>query len=219
MSPRVLFLDHVGVLGGAELSLLDIARDHADRCTVALMADGPFRGRLEDAGVRTYVLAADAVTRGLRRETVVPRPAAIAGLLGVAGRVARLARGHDVLYANSQKAFVVAAAAGALARRPVVWHLRDILSGEHFSRTNVRAVVTLANAAAARVVANSEATADAFRERGGRGAKVRVVHNGIASAPFDAVPEARVAALRAELGVSLRRFERGLRRWTLTTGR
>ncbi|GJG86382.1 glycosyl transferase [Gemmatimonadetes bacterium T265] len=201
MTARVLFLDHVGVLGGAELSLLDIARHHAGSSTVALMADGPFGERLRAAGVRTVLLTASAATRGLRRESAVPSPAALAGLLGVARAVARLARAHDVIYANSQKAFVVATAAGAAARRPVIWHLRDILSGEHFSRTNVRAVVALANGRAARVVANSCATADAFVGRGGRAGKVRVVYNGIDAAAFAAVRDADAAAARAALGL------------------
>ena len=106
-----------------------------------------------------------------------------------------------MIYANSQKAFVVSAAAGVLARRPVVWHLRDILAPPHFSAGNVRAAVTLANLRAARVITNSRATADAFSAAGGKASLLRVVHNGIDPAPFDAVTEKDAAATRAGLGI------------------
>ena len=117
------------------------------------------------------------------------------------GTVARHAKAHRLIYANSQKAFVVSAAAGLLARRPVVWHLRDILAPPHFSGTNVRAAVTLANLRAARVIANSRATAAAFTAAGGHESLVRIVHNGIDPAPFDAVTPAAVATTRAALGI------------------
>src|SRR4029077_8343441 len=115
--------------------------------------------------------------------------------------VARRAKVHRLIYANSQKSFVVAAAAGLLARRPVVWHLRDILALPHFSATNVRAAVALANLRAARVIANSRATAAAFTGAGGQESLVRVVHNGIDPTPFNAVTPAIAAATRAALGV------------------
>ncbi|MBI2407055.1 MAG: glycosyltransferase [Gemmatimonadetes bacterium] len=56
----------------------------------------------------------------------------------------------------------------------------------------------LANWGAARVIANSQATADAFVRAGGRARIVRVVHNGIAAEPFDAVRDADAQALRAQ---------------------
>ena len=111
------------------------------------------------------------------------------------------ARAFDVIYANSQKAFVVSAIAGWFSGRPVVWHLRDILAPPHFSGTNVRAVVWLANRLAARVIANSRATAAAFVSAGGHASLARVVHNGIDPAPFDAVSEDSARAVRTELGV------------------
>ena len=49
--PSVLFLDHAGVLGGAELSLLDLATAFSPRAEVLLLADGPFRSALAARGV------------------------------------------------------------------------------------------------------------------------------------------------------------------------
>ncbi|HEY2851063.1 MAG TPA: glycosyltransferase [Gemmatimonadaceae bacterium] len=196
----VLFVDHAGVLGGAELSLLDIAAAFGAESEVMLLTDGPFRASLEGRGVRVHVEELRAL-KGVRKATRIPGPAALADALRLSRHVSRHAAPHRVIYANSQKAFVVSAAAGLLAHRPVVWHLRDILGPPHFSATNARAATTLANLRAARVIANSRATAAAFVAAGGRESLVRVVHNGIDPTPFDAVTAAEAAAARAALGV------------------
>ena len=198
--PTALFIDHAGVLGGAELSLLDIVAAFGARGEVLLLADGPFRHLLEARGVAVRVEPLGALAR-VKKETRLPHPASALDAIRIARRIAKQAGGRDLLYANSQKAFVVAAAAGLLAGTPVVWHLRDILAPPHFSTTNVRAASTLANLRAARVIANSQATANAFVAAGGRAALVRVVHNGVDAAPFDAAGPDEAAAVRRELGI------------------
>ncbi len=202
MTPRILFLDHVGVLGGGELSLLDIARHFAAGSRVLLFEDGPFRDRLEAAGVVVEVVTAPAsVSRVRRAGGTMQALRGLPGVLKLARAVARRARSYDLLYANSQKAFIVAALAGRWTRRPVVWHLRDLLDAAHFGNTQRRVVVGLANRWAACVLANSEATATAFVEAGGRAEIARVVHNGIAPEDFVEVDRAGVEALRDSLGL------------------
>ena len=197
---RVLFLDHAGVLGGAELYLLDLAPSF-EGSRVLLFSDGPFRERLAQAGVDVELVETSGAVTGVSREDRGGGGVrAVPGLLRLVGQVARRARRFDVIFANSQKAFVVGALAGAAARRPVVWCLHDILTAEHFSPLNRALVVALANRLSAQVIANSQATADAFRAGGGR-APVRVVHNGLDPAPFRAVTPAEVASLRAALGL------------------
>jgi glycosyltransferase involved in cell wall biosynthesis len=196
----VLFVDHAGVLGGAELSLLDLAESFGARAEVLLLADGPFRSALAARGVRVAVEPLGALGQ-VRKDSGLPSLGALMDAAGIAKKVARRARHHDVLYANSQKAFVVAAAAGLLARRPVIWHLRDILAEPHFSRANITAAAQLANLRAARVIANSQATADAFMAAGGNRELVRVVHNGIDVAPFDAVRDDTGLETRHALGI------------------
>ncbi len=197
--PRVLFLNHAGVTGGAELVLLDIARAHAATGTVALLEEGPFRARLEQAGVDVRVIEG-AGLHSVRRGSAAPSVGAVASVVRTARTIATLARAYDVIYANTQKAFVVACVAGTLARRPVIWHLHDIFGTEHFSRANTRLGIGLGNRIAARVIAVSQATADAFVAHGGRADKVHVVHNGIDPAPFRSLDAAGVAAGREALG-------------------
>ena len=198
MTARVLFLAHSGVLAGGERSLLDLAAGWPGEREVMVLAEGDFPRALEARGVEVTIAPLGALGT-VKRGSGTPGLGAVADVARLATTVAKRARAAEVIHANSQKSFVVAAAAGLLARRPVVWHLRDILTTAHFSPSNIRAAVMLANARAAAVVANSEATSKAFREAGGRAELVRVVHNGIAVAPFDAVTDARRSEIREAL--------------------
>lgn len=201
-APRILFVDHTAALGGAELSLLDIAVAFRDRCAVALFEDGPFAAALVTEGVALLTVSTAASLSSVKKGSRLPNPAAMIGTAGAALELARSARRFDLLYANSLKSFVVSIAAGIIARRPVVWHLRDILDRGHFSRANIRILVMLANARAARVVANSHATAKAFVDAGGRRDLVRVVHNGIDAGRFDRLPPDVRETTRQSLGIA-----------------
>jgi glycosyltransferase involved in cell wall biosynthesis len=89
-----------------------------------------------------------------------------------------------------------------LCRRPLLWHLRDILTRDHFSSANIRLDVTLANLFATRVVSISRAARDAFTAAGGAPDRIHVVHNGIDARPFLNVRERDVAAVRDGLGLA-----------------
>lgn len=201
MRSRVLFIDHVGALGGAELSLVDVARAYRDTSTFLLLADGPLRERLAREGVRVELIDGGEALHAVRRETGWPGLGAASRVFSLAWRIVGLARQHDFLHANSQKAFVIACLAGTLARRPVIWDLNDLLIPAHFSRFNIFVDVVLANYIAERVIANSQASADALVAQGVRRDKVRVVYSGIACDPFDAVTDADIIAARRELGL------------------
>jgi glycosyltransferase involved in cell wall biosynthesis len=208
MKPRVLFLDHKGSLGGSELSLLDIARDNLETSQVVLLTDGPFRERLEEAGVEVEVLPIPKTVSGISRQGGLGRDLlAIPHVLGLARRVAKLSRKYDLLYANSQKALFIGALAGMMARRPVIWHQRGLLTDpartthNYFSGAHRRLAALVSNHLVERVIANSRATAQALVEAGVRADRVRVVHNGIDPSPFEAVTAAEVEDLRGELGL------------------
>jgi glycosyltransferase involved in cell wall biosynthesis len=201
-SASVLFVDHTGVMGGAQHSLLDIAEAHRANGAIALLEDGPYAAALAARGVRVIQLAGGGALRGVKKSSRVPGFGALVATVRLAVRLARVAKPFGLLYANSPKSFLVAVIAGALARKPVIWHLRDILDDGHFSGTNVRVLVTAANWGARRVVANSHATGDAFVQAGGRRSLVSVVHNGIDPAPYDELAADTRATVRAELGIA-----------------
>jgi glycosyltransferase involved in cell wall biosynthesis len=174
---KIIFLDQSGNLGGAELCLLDIAKPLRDRSVVGLFADGPFRQALEQQQIPVQILTNQAID--VRKDSsLIKSLASFGSLVPLIKRVAKLARNYDLIYANTQKALVVGAIASWLSHRKLVYHLHDILSVDHFSLTNRRVAVTLANRFASLVIANSIATKAAFIEAGGRQDITSVVYNG-----------------------------------------
>jgi glycosyltransferase involved in cell wall biosynthesis len=202
-SPRILFVDHAGVLGGAELYLLDVVRYYGDAATVILFEDGPFRTRLEAAGVQVQVLSVPPPFLSVeKRSGVSDILSAVPGFLPLVTRVSRRAQDHDLVFANSQKALMVAGPAAWWGNTPFVWNLHDMLTAGHFSTLNQRLAVAVGNAFADRIIVNSEATLDAFAESGGDASRCRVVYNGIDPTRFASPPADRVRELRHDLGLS-----------------
>ena len=198
---KILFIDHTAVMGGAELSLLDLATAYAATSKVLLYEDGTLRKRLQEQGVTVEVDKASTTMLNLKASGGLNSLASIPELWRVAGRVSRAASNSDVIVANSQKSFITAAIATLRNSPPVIWHLRDILTAKHFSRVNRRVAVFLANRFASRVIVNSQATANAFVEAGGRESLCRVVYNGFQSEKFDIVTTDETAQIRSQLGI------------------
>ncbi len=198
--PRPLFVDQTAELGGAELSLRDIARHYAATGKVVLFTTGPLVDAMAAVGVHAVHLNAPAAVLELRREAGLGASlAAVWGLGRLVLRLARLGTGYDLFYANTQKAFVASALAGLVARRPVIWHLRDILSPEHFSRSILKLVRHLVRLPHVHVIANSHATARALLALGGKGERLVTIHNGIDPRPWAPIDLATLARLRGEL--------------------
>jgi glycosyltransferase involved in cell wall biosynthesis len=197
VSPRVLFVSHTGTMSGAELVLCDVVQ--AWPGSVAFLFErGPLAEALQGAGLTIRLAAPGADLSGLRRDVSPLRALPVLGRLArLALDLGRAARGSDVVYANSQKAFLLAALPARLVGRPLIWHLHDILDGTHFGRAQRIVQARLANACAARVIVPSQAAAEAFVRAGGRRDRVTVVPNGL-----DLTLDPRPATeLRAELGL------------------
>lgn len=196
--PRTLFVEHTGKMGGAEFVLLDLVSDWTETSAVWLLQDGPFRDKLREAGVETLGPPRGVDLENIKRDKSLFHAAPHLGRLAASSlRLAAASREFDLLYANSQKAFILSAVASVLARRTLVWHLHDILTEEHFGRAQIRLVVRLANSLAALVLVPSTQARDAFLAAGGHDSLVHVVPNGV-----DLPPETRERkVLRADLGV------------------
>jgi glycosyltransferase involved in cell wall biosynthesis len=196
---KILFLDQSGKLGGAELSLTDVAKSHRENCLVGLFADGPFRQLLEQHHIPVQVLATQQI-KVTKDSSFINSLSSISSIAPLIAKVAKLAQNYDLIYANTQKALVVGALASIFSRRPLVYHLRDILSPDHFSRTNRYIAVTLANRFASLVITNSKATQTAFIEAGGRAELTEVVYNGFEPAYYN-IQEANSHQVRQQLGL------------------
>jgi glycosyltransferase involved in cell wall biosynthesis len=180
---RVLFVDHTGQIGGAELILLDLVQGRK-RSSAFLFEQGPLGHALAATGLKLIISRWGQGLSQFRRDSSFLAAVPLAGrLAALVLEIARAARAHDIVYANSQKAFVLAAIAGALVRRPLIWHLHDIISPEHFGAPQRRLQIVLANARATKVIVPSQAAAAAFIEAGGRRELVEIVPNGLALPP------------------------------------
>jgi glycosyltransferase involved in cell wall biosynthesis len=180
--------------------MLEIAKALSPASRVVLFEDGPFRHRLEAASVPATVLPAPGQLNRVRRDgSVLAAVWSIPSIVQQAVRLSQIAREYDTLLANSQKSMLVAALAGRLARRPVIWYCRDLMSADHFGALQRTVAGWAARWLIDRVIANSHATKDALAAIGGRPDQITVVHNGIDAAPFDAVTSQDIDAVRAEL--------------------
>ena len=198
---KILFVDHTAVMGGAELSLLDLATAYAKTSQVLLFEDGPLRKRLEEVGVRVNIARASKLMLDLRASGGLSSLFIIPEMWRMASKVARAAIDYDLIVANSQKAFIASALASLRGSPPVYWHLRDILTAEHFSRLNRMGAVFLANRLASKVLVNSEATGKAFVAAGGKKQLYKVVYNGFDSQKFDDVTQTDSQQIRGRLGI------------------
>ena len=194
---KILFLDQSGKPGGAELCLIDIAKPYRQSCLIGLFADGSFKTLLEENQIPVKVLTHKLIQ--VRKESSFTQGlSSLTQLLPLIATVVKTARKYDLIYANTQKALVVGALASLFSNRPLVYHLHDILSLDHFSKTNRRIAVQTANKFASLVIANSQASQAAFITAGGRPNIVKVVYNGFDPTKYE-VKESQVNDIRQKL--------------------
>ncbi len=196
---KILFLDQSGNLGGAELNLLDLGKFYRDSCLVGLFADGSFREALEENQIPVRILSSQQLKIS-KNSNFWQSITKIGQIIPLIKEVMQLSHDYDLIYANTQKAMVVGAIVSLLTRKPLVFHLHDILSPEHFSQVNRQLAVSLANRFASLVIANSYATKEAFMEAGGRKNLVEVVYNGFDLEQYQNL-EDRARELRQELNL------------------
>jgi len=127
---RILFVNHVSRISGAERSLLDILR-HIDRSRfepiVALPPGGELTEALRQCGVRCLPLP-------LRRICKTTNPWRLAvsllNVVKVTVQLTRLIRRERIalVHANSNTAQIYAGPAARLSGVPCIWHTRDLVT-------------------------------------------------------------------------------------------
>jgi glycosyltransferase involved in cell wall biosynthesis len=191
---KVLIVNHTGVMGGAEHSLLAlVAGLPGDVEPVLASPIGPLHGRARALGVRTFAIPG---TSGSFRLHPIATPRALVEIARSGGAVRLIARRikADLVHANSVRAGLFAAVSARTGGPPVVTHVRDILPP---GRAAV-AVRRTVSGGAQRTICISARVKDAFAP-GDRDAVV--VHNGVALDVFDPAAHDRTAT-RAALGLA-----------------
>ncbi len=178
MADPILFLDHAPALGGAEQSLLLLLK-HLHRSPwqphLACIG-GPLADRAAALGVPVHTVPMPRLRRSLR--------APFNWTKGV-WAIFRLARriGARAIVANTVRSAFYAAPAARLSGTPFIWYMRDFWLSEERPRHPWadRQGKRLLCAAAARVIANSRATAIHLPCSG----KVTIVYNGLEVERYD----------------------------------
>jgi glycosyltransferase involved in cell wall biosynthesis len=189
---RVVVVDHVARMSGAEIATLRLVQALGDRVeTHAVLGEnGSLVDALQQAGARVTVLPLPDEIRDLRRaDTAGPgRRSALGATSNYAWHLARLLRRErpDLVHTVSLKAALYGGLAGRLALRPVVWHVHDLVDETHLPAPTVRTVRRAARRLPRLVMANSGATLAALpgAPRG------RVVPNPVPEPRFYAAPAA-----------------------------
>lgn len=158
----ILFIDHATALGGAERSLLLLIETLDRSLFLPHLATPP--GALADAA-----RAAGAVVHEVPLERLRGRVAAPWCLVRGAWRLAGAARRNQIalVYSNTVRASAYGGAVARWARRPHVWHVRDILR----PGPSLRGLCALADAL---ICVSAAAAAQLPCPR-----KVRVIPNGV----------------------------------------
>src|SRR5262245_15693457 len=179
-TPILVVSNHGAVVGGGELSLLDLLRG-LDRCrwapALVVPDDGAVAARGRNLGLPIHVVPLPTLRR--------PGYALASGVRTL-GRLLRTT-GAALIHANGSRAMMYGGLAGRTTGRPAIWHVRIAQSDGVVDR----ALYALATG----VIATSDAVARRFCGA----AKVRLVPNGIDLTRF--TPRAPSPALRAALGV------------------
>lgn len=185
--PRILYIDHCALMSGGEIALLNLVKT-LDRTRfepiVLLCSDGPLVAELNKTGVETHVVLLDASVANTRKDAVgvgsLGKLSAVVKSVSYVQTLARFMTEHDVdlVHTNSLKADILGGAAARLARRPLVWHVRDRIADDYLPSTVATAFRWMCRVVPTAVMANSHATMRTLHGDADREGYV-VVHDGL----------------------------------------
>ncbi len=193
-SRTVLFMDHTAAMSGGEIALFQLIESmdvRAYRPVVLLFSDGPLGGRLSDLGIETHIIPLGSKIADKRKDALggagIARSMLSAETFGyIRGLRQFLAQlDPDIVHTNSLKADLIGGLAARLARKPLVWHIRDRIAEDYLPRAATRLMRRLCRLVPDRIIANSQATLDTLElpprmTRPGPGRRGFVVHDGMA---------------------------------------
>ncbi len=198
---RIAFVDHAVDIGGAEKSLTELAArlDQADFTPVLLHSQNAkwVTDEVWADASRLVVFRPTHLLEKKRQDLGSGMVRNVVDMLASCGPVFSVWRalvkvGADLVHTNSLKCHLVGGLAAKLSRRPLVWHMRDILAEDEGLGLLRRAAVTLRP----HIIAISSAVAEQFSNL-----PVQVTHipNGVPLELF--TPGEPDLQLRAELGL------------------
>jgi glycosyltransferase involved in cell wall biosynthesis len=185
--PRLLFLDHTAALGGGEIALLRLLQTIDRRryeLIVVLFSDGPLAAKLRESGLECHVLPLSTDVIQTRKDGLgigsLLRIGAVFSAAAFLIRLTLLIRRLNVrlVHTNSLKSDLLGGIAARLARRPVIWHVRDRISSDYLPPSVASTFRKLCRIIPTRVLTNSHATMRTLGDD--LPPRFKVVHDGTA---------------------------------------
>ncbi|WP_346911897.1 glycosyltransferase family 4 protein [uncultured Roseibium sp.] len=174
----VLFVNHTGQKGGAELFLVDLINHAPTNWAACFLSPGPAVDSISKDH-ECFVLPAESDLLSIKRESsFLLQFLALFSLIKLSWNLSRVCSKYDVICANSQKSLFVAGLASFFSRKPLVWILHDIITDPAFSRLNRKAIIAFTYLFCSKVLANSQASKEAFIASGGQEKKAGIIYNG-----------------------------------------
>lgn len=198
---RISFLNASGDIGGAERALL-LLIENLDRTrftpSVVCFGRGRFVDALQELGLPATVIPLGAAEK-LSRTEMGGLGAKCAGFADLAGALARLTAhlrvaAPDVIHTNNIKTHLIGGVAGRILRRPVIWHMRDLVAEGRQRVLFQRAAKLLPQ----RILAVSQTVQEQFHGAGADD-RVHTVHDAVDPARY--LPARSAAEVRASLNV------------------
>ena len=163
---RVLLFDHTAVLGGGEIALADMVQrfDRTRVDPVVLLGSHGLLESLLEGRVPVHVLPIEGSVVHARKEALgiasLLNPAPFVAALGYIRNLMRFLDEHriEIIHTNSLKASVLGGIAGRLARRKVIWHVRDRIAADYLPSKVVLLMRQLAKIIPNFIIGNSLAT-------------------------------------------------------------
>lgn len=206
---KILFINHVSRIGGAEMSMLDLL-EHLDRDRyvpiVACPPSGALPNRLERLDVRVERCS---MTRLRRKESVFRRAAGLFRYIAAVCVLSRIVARHGIgiIHANSTNAQLYGGVVAALCRVPSVWHVRDLVPLGIVGRILYRLSTRI-------VVPSEDVRREIVTYRGRRGhsggGEVSVTRDAIGDGPAVTGGETTAKVLRIHNGIDIERWREGM---------
>ncbi len=198
MKVNILYVNHTGEIGGAEVSLLLLLKN-LDRALYEPIAVCPLRGSLARELGKISVTFEEINFHRVRR-TLNPVKLLISTFFFFRHmlRIFQIVRNQNIklVHANSLKSAIISGLSARLANVPVVWHVRDFLPVGFFRQLLIRLAYLLAN----QVIVNSKAVGKIFKYgEENSSVKIKVIHNCIDSDLYN--PNINGNVLRRELDI------------------
>ncbi|WP_157349203.1 glycosyltransferase family 4 protein [Raoultella sp. 10-1] len=182
---KTIFVDHTSRIGGAQLSLFDIAIEFKENSSVLLFGDGEFHKMLKDKNVDVKLYDIEKILYPLKRNVSFFKVCKSAFLLiSKLFTIRKLLKQYDVVYTNSFKSYVISSLSLIGIKKKVILHLRDALTKDNFSAIVIKTVINFTKIFNTNVIANSSYTKDCFISSGGNKKQCTVILNAVNADDF-----------------------------------